>query len=139
MLELAVLLKCLNMYSHKAHHVVARAVFLQDHEFLAEIYSKADSDYDNVIERFIGLNSTEALDEQSVLSQAVQKCGTYPLKGVKENKDLLVSCLKQIQEINGKIEVLCKASGTTQGTIQMIGDIADKNEVLIYKLKQRVQ
>lgn len=137
MLELAVLIKSLEFYSQQAHHVCARAVFNQDHAFLGEIYTKMNGDYDSVIERFIGLNGDAALDEQSVFSQAVQKSAQSPVKGVQENKVFFVNCLKAIKEINAKIEVLCKVPGTTQGTIQMLGNCADLNEVLIYKLQQR--
>jgi DNA-binding ferritin-like protein len=139
MLELAILLRALQFAAQHAHHVAARAVFNQDHEFLAEIYSKMDSDYDSTIERFIGLNSAEALDEQAVLAAAVQKCATYPVKAAKENKELFIACIAAIKEINAKIEMLCKAPGVTQGSVQMMGDFADKNEILLYKLKQRVK
>ena len=137
MLELATALRALQFYAHHAHHICARAVFNQDHETLGEIYSKADSDYDNVIERFIGTKGDSALDEQAVLVAAVQKCGQTPVKGVVENKVLLSNCLTALKEINAKIEVLCKTPGISQGTIQMIGDQANSNEVLIYKLQQR--
>lgn len=139
MLDLAVSIRALQFYAHHAHHICARVVFMQDHEILGEIYSKMDGDYDNVVERFIGLNGDSALDEQKVLMAAVQKCGQKPLKEAKENKELLKVCLDMIKEINAKIEPLCKNPKTSQGTIQMIGDIADKNEVLIYKLQQRLK
>jgi DNA-binding ferritin-like protein len=137
MLELAVLIKCLELYSHSSHHIVARAVFIPDHEMLGGIYSKMNGDYDNIIERFVGLKGSEALDEQAVLLAAVQKCGTHPLKGITENKTILISCLQQIKAINAKIELECKVPGVTQGTIQMLGNCADLNEVIIYKLQQR--
>jgi DNA-binding ferritin-like protein len=139
MLELAILVKCLELYSHSAHHIVARAVFIPDHEMLGSIYSKMNGDYDNIIERFVGLKGSEALDEQAVLVAAVQKCGTHPLKGITENKTVLSTCLQQIKDINAKIEVMCKAPGVTQGTIQLLGNMADLNEVVIYKLQQRVK
>jgi DNA-binding ferritin-like protein len=137
MLELAVLVKALELFSHSAHHIVARAVFIPDHEMLGGIYSKMNTDYDNIIERFVGLKGSEALDEQQVLQAAVQKCGASSLKGVAENKAVLLVCLQHIKDINAKIEVLCKEPGVTQGSIQMLGNIADANEVLIYKLQQR--
>lgn len=138
MLELAAKLRALQLYGHHAHHIVARIVFMPDHEMLSEIYSKAESDYDNVIERFIGLKGSEALNENQVLVSAVNRVQKMPLKAVKENKEVLQNVLKLIEEINADIEKLCKGSEITQGTLQMVGDIADKNEVLIYKLKQRI-
>lgn len=138
MLDLAMLLRVLQLYAHHAHHICARIVFNQDHAMLAEIYTKAETDYDDVIERFIGLKGMEALDESKVLSVACQKVQALPMKGVKENKELLKTCLDLIEQINAKIEPLCKDPKSTQGTIQLLGDCANKNEVLIYKLKQRL-
>lgn len=139
MLDLSALLRTLQLYAHHAHHICGRIVFNQDHEMLAEIYTKAETDYDDVIERFIGLKGEEALDESKVLSVACQKVQALPMKGVKENKELLKACLDLIQQINTKIEPLCKDPKATQGSIQMLGNIADKNEILIYKLKQKLK
>ncbi len=139
MLDLSVLLRTLQLYAHHAHHIAARVVFNQDHDTLAEIYGKAETDYDNVIERFIGLKGDAALDENKVLSVACSKVQGLPLKDTKENKELLKVCLDLTKQINAKIEILCKESTTTQGTLQMLGDIADKNEVLVYKLQQRLK
>lgn len=139
MLDLSVLIRSLQLYAHHAHHIAARVVFNQDHEFLAEIYTKAETDYDDVIERFIGLKGDAALDENKVLAAVCSKVQALPLKDVKENKELLKVCLDLIKQINAKIETLCKEPNVSQGTIQMIGNIADKNEVLIYKLNQRLK
>jgi len=139
MLDLSVILRCLQLYAHHAHHIAARVVFSQDHEFLAEIYTKAETDYDNVIERFIGLKGDAALDENKVLASACSKVQALPLKDAKENKEMLKVCLDLIKQINAKIETLCKDPKATQGTIQMLGNIADANEILIYKLNQRLK
>jgi DNA-binding ferritin-like protein len=139
MLDLAALLRTLQLYAHHAHHIAARVVFNQDHDMLAEIYTKAETDYDDVIERFIGLKGDENLDESKVLMVACQKVQALPMKDTKENKELLKVCLDLITQINAKIEPLCKDPKSTQGFIQMVGNIADKNEVLMYKLKQRLK
>jgi DNA-binding ferritin-like protein len=139
MLDLSSLLRTLQLYAHHAHHICGRIVFNQDHAMLAEIYAKAETDYDDVIERFIGLKGEEALDESKVLMVACQKVQSMPMKDVKENKELLKACLDLILQINAKIEPLCKDPKATQGSIQMLGNIADKNEVLVYKLKQRLK
>lgn len=138
-LELSASVRALQFYAHHAHHVCARIVFSQDHAMLAEIYTKAETDYDNIIERYIGLKGDAALDESKVLMMACQKVQKLPMKDVKENKILLKACLDLILEINSKIEPLCKEPNASQGTIQMLGNIADANEVLVYKLKQRLK
>lgn len=139
MLDLAVSIRALQFYSHHAHHIVARIVFNQDHGMLGEIYGKMDGDYDSVIERFIGTQGEQGLDEAQVLMAACKKATSMPMKGVKENKELLSHCLMQVKDINSKIEALCKSGKLSQGTIQMLGNIADTNEVLVYKLQQRLR
>lgn len=139
MLELAVVLKALKIYAHAAHHTCTRIVFNQDHDILSDIYTKADSDYDDVIERYIGIYGDESLDEMKINKLAVDKAAKLPLKDVKENKEMLVACLDLHKEICAKIEVLCKNGKTSQGTIQLLGDIANASEVTQYKLKQRTK
>lgn len=139
MIELAILVQSLKMYAHAAHHICARVVFNQDHDTLSAIYTQADSDYDDLIERYIGIYGDESLDEAKIITSAAQKMTQMPLKDAKENKELLKACLDTIKEINAKIEPLCKNPKTSQGTIQMLGDIANRNEVTIYKLKQRIK
>jgi DNA-binding ferritin-like protein len=139
MLELAVTLQTLKLYAHAAHHICARVVFNQDHDTLSDIYSKADSDYDDVIERYIGIYGDESLDEAKIISSAAQKMANLPLKQAKENKELLKTCLDLHKDICSKIEVLCKNGKTSQGTIQLLGDIANASEVTQYKLKQRLK
>lgn len=139
MLELAINLRVLQFYAHHAHHICARLVFMPDHEFLSEIYTKAEQDYDDVIERYIGLNGDSSFNEAQLLSMSAQKVEGLSLNTAKDNKEMLLTCLSLIQQINSKIETLCKQSDITQGTLQLLGDQSNKNEILVYKLKQRTK
>jgi ferritin len=60
----------------------------------------------------------------------------YPLN---DNQECFKAALEIEKEILGEIERLCKSGQYSQGTIQMLGDIADKTEVNVYKLKQRLK
>ena len=137
MLQLLPLLRALNLYAHHAHNMCARVPFFQDHEALAEIYEKADSDYDAVIERIIGTKGAEGLDLSMIVGASLQKLQTMPLGG--QNSDMFQGILSMKMELVAQIEQLIKAGGLSQGTIQMLGDIADKEEVDLYKIKQRIK
>ena len=132
--DLAIKLKLLNLYSHMAHNLIKGDSFFADHEMLGSIYEKADDHYDAVVERMIGLG--QAPDIQAIVVQATIAFRDKP-KQV-DAKGWLKSVLQLIEEIMQPIMQLCKASGTTEGTKQLVGGIADEWEVVKYKLKQRV-
>ena len=139
MKELAILLRSLNLYAHSAHNLCGRIPFFQDHEFFNEIYSAADTNYDSVIERMIGLSgedSVPSLPEQ--LEAIYQILSQLPEKGVKENAIFFQVILEKQKMVCSKIEELCK-SGLPQGTIQMLGNIADQSEQFQYKISQRLK
>ena len=62
MKELAILLRCLQLFSHNAHNLVEKSLFFQDHAFLGELYSTYEDAYDGVIERIIGLTDSNAIN-----------------------------------------------------------------------------
>lgn len=134
MKELAILLKCLNIYAHNAHNLASRVVFNQDHEFLAEIYNAADNNYDNVVERMIGLGLNPNLPEINIL--AAQKAAALQLGA--DNASKLNVCLDLEKQCTNLINTLVKSNQLTAGTEQMVGNIADLSEVRQYKLQQRL-
>lgn len=138
MKEIAILLRCLQLYSHNAHHLVARSVFFQDHEFLGSLYLVAEEDYDSVIERIIGLFGSDGLDLPNIQLMACQKMASLPSL-VKENAAYMQVILQLEKELCVHIEELVRSGQTTVGTEQMLGDVADKSEIRQYKLKQRTQ
>jgi DNA-binding ferritin-like protein len=138
MKELAITLRCLQLYAHNAHNLVARIVFMQDHEMLGEIYTAAEGDYDSVIERIIGLYGSEQVNLVEIQHMACQKMATLP-SVVKENSMYFQAILQLESDICTKVNELVRGQKVTVGTEQMIGDIADRSEVRQYKLKQRIK
>ena len=57
LLKLASLFRSLQLYTHMAHNLTKGQTFLQDHGQFSEIYSFAESSYDGLIERAIGLGN----------------------------------------------------------------------------------
>lgn len=139
MKELAILLRAINLYAHSAHNLCGRVPFFQDHEFFLELYEAADAAYDDVIERMIGINGEDSVPSLSEQLQAISSLvGPLPEKGVASNSVYFEILLEKQKMVCAKIEELCK-SGLPQGTIQMLGNIADKSEVFQYKIKQRLK
>lgn len=136
MREIIILLKLLNIVAHNAHNKVARVVFMQDHELLAEIYEEADTMYDDVVERMIGLDQEINLTEVHMMSaQALQQ---FPSEA-KENSEYFKSILTIEKEICSIIENLVRSQQVSVGTEQLLGDICNKLEMHGYKLKQRLK
>lgn len=138
MVQIAIQLRAMQLAMHNAHHFCSRVVFLQDHEFFAEVYSFAEDSYDSVIERMIGLGKESELNMGLVIDQVASLVKAAPVQA-KENKEYYLHLLKMIQSCKSQIEQACKVPGTSQGTIQMLGNIADKFEVFEYKIKQRTK
>lgn len=140
MLQLAICLRALQLYSHHAHNLCARVVFHQDHEFFADVYGFAETSYDDVIERIIGTQGESAsLELKGILKGVYAKLDKFPDVGVKENKIFYAAILDQKKYILDELETLCQSPELSEGTKQMLGNIADKMEVFVYKIQQRLK
>ena len=134
MKELAVMLRLLQMYAHQAHQLVGKAVFMSDHEMLADIYTAAEKDYDDVIERIIGTVGEEAIPSLQEIGQNVAG-----LSGAEKENSAYFERILQIEKgICSHIEALAK-SGISQGTLQLVGDICNRLEKEQYKIKRRLK
>lgn len=138
MLNLLIHLRLMNLLLHQYHNVCARVGFFADHEALGEMYEEADSEYDLVAERLVGLSDSSALNLQAILDAVCQKYKQYPMDA-KENSTLFQAALQLEKELQQQIEVLVKAGGITQGVVQLLGDIAQRSEIRTYKIKQRLK
>lgn len=138
MLQIAIQLRAMQLFTHSAHHLCARTVFHQDHEFFSEVYQAVEDDYDTVIERIIGLTGEASVDLNVIMTNVSEKLKSCPSVGVKENKVFYQKLLEQEKQLCQMVEVTCKTPGTSQGVIQSLGTIAEKSEVRQYKINRRV-
>lgn len=129
-MNLASLLRYMQFYAHMAHNLLGGETFFQDHSFLGELYEAYEGEYDDVIERLIGL------EEDPDLIQ-IHKDAVEQLEKPESYKICFKELLKCEEEICKMIEEIVKDS--SQGTMQLIGDIANKSEMRQYKLKQRLK
>lgn len=136
MLELAIHLKLMHIYSHAAHNSISGPTFLSDHDFFGELYEKREEEYDAVVERYIGLYNT--INFKQIETEALNKFHSMQLdfkSGVNYFQQQLM-LEKQLCDI---IEQYATSGKYSQGTIQMIGNIADQSEMYQYKIKQRIK
>ena len=134
----AVQLRALQLYAHHAHNNCQGATFLQDHGLFGDTYSAAESDYDDVVERIIGMSS-KTVDTLAIAEQAVKIASSMPKDGGDCNCAFLASVLRLEVSICAIIEKCVAGSGYPEGTKQLLGGIADKSMVRQYKLKQRMK
>lgn len=134
--NIAIQLRSLQLYTHMAHNYVSKVIFFSDHSALGDFYGEHESDYDSVVERMIGLTAPEMVNIPNITSQATQKMATLPVS-LKENGKWFETILALEQQLCQIIQMeIAKAS---EGTKQLIGDIANKSEMRQYKLKQRLR
>jgi len=133
---IAIQLRALQLYTHMAHNYVSRVIFFSDHEALGDFYSEHETDYDDVVERMIGLSSPEMVNIQNITTQSVQKMMTLPVS-LKENSKWFETILLLEQQLCQIIKA--EVPKVSEGTKQLIGEIANKSEKRQYKLKQRIR
>lgn len=138
MLQLVILLRASQLYLHHAHLLAKGALFMQDHAHLSDLYNEMESEFDSVCERMIGLDKEVELNLQTIMKSVNEKLASCNMN-VKENKEYFQKQLQFEAEIRAKVEELVKAGGISQGTIQMLGDVANKSEIRTYKLKRRIK
>lgn len=139
MLELAVLVRALQLSVHHAHLLAARAVFMPDHLLLGDIYGQAEDWFDGVSERMIGLGQESELELSKVMDALCEKLKGAPSTGVKENREYFVYALGLLNELTEMVEKLAKEKGMSQGTINMLAGMADVAEVFKYKISRRIK
>lgn len=129
-MNIATLLRCLQFYAHVAHNLLGGDTFFQDHAFLGELYASYEAEYDSVIERLIGTGKpVDLIKLHNDAAQAIVEPQSY-----KECFQELLSCEKKLCEM-----IENEAPKSSQGTMQLLGGIADASEIRQYKLKQRMK
>jgi DNA-binding ferritin-like protein len=137
MFQLLVQLRAMQLFYHQAHNLAKGASFFADHEALGEFYAAAEGDYDSVIERMIGTHGPQSVDLMQIVKGVYTKLKSVPSGNVSENREYFSAGLQMEKELCSLVQSI--APSVSEGTRQMIGDIADRSEVRQYKLKQRIQ
>ena len=131
MKELAILFRCMQLFVHNSHNLVAGPEFFSDHEFLGGLYPVYEAAYDSLIERMIGLND---LSPNELLN--IQASAFNLLKQIKHSTDSK-EIFKTIVTCEEEVQALCSKVKGSAGTLNLVQQLADDSEVRSYKLKQR--
>lgn len=133
--QLAALLRTLQLYAHNCHNLAHGPQFFADHAFLGEVYSQAEDDYDSVIERLIGMGKSP--DLCGLLKSAYDAIEGLPKMG--SNEEMFKAILRVKITIIKHVDQLAKAKVLPSGTEQLVTEISNKNEIDVYKIKQRLK
>lgn len=129
--DLAIILRGMQFYAHQAHNLISGDEFFQDHAFLGDLYPKYESDYDDVIERMIGLG--QSIDIAKVTKEAASILDSEESMQSNDCIEMLLVYEKSLCETVGSL-----MSGVSHGTQQLIGEMANQSEIRQYKMKQRL-
>lgn len=132
MKTLAIVLRAAQLYGHMAHNLTTGCSFFQDHEAFAEFYGDYQKDYDDVVERMIGLKGD--CDILGITKSACDLVEKTKFKDTMGAYAVLLATEKSICEIcvaeNGK---------ATFGTQNLLQGIADRSEMRQYKISRRLK
>jgi DNA-binding ferritin-like protein len=128
----AIILRALQLYAHNAHNLAKGKTFLQDHEYLGELYSAYEGEYDSLVERMIGIGEEPDLNE--ITKEAADAATANEFK---DDDNAFSVLLVTEKELCSSIEKdITDASNGTQNLLQTI---ADNSEMRQYKLKRRLK
>jgi DNA-binding ferritin-like protein len=139
MFKLLVQCRAMQMFYHSAHNLASKVAFFGDHSAFGDFYSALEGDYDSVIERAIGTSGPEIANLQRIIAAVHEKCMGCPSTEAKDNKVLFEHSLAMEKELQGIATLIIRSPGTSEGTKNLVAQIADDSESRCYKIKQRIK
>jgi len=134
LLKLAKVLRAAQVVAHGAHNNCKGATFFQDHDFFGKLYPVYESEYDSVVERYIGLTG-ETVEAVSIMSDAmglISDMSCDSTEACLEGLDLLEKTLCKV------CTDVCGQGSVSEGTRQLVGEICNQSEIRQYKIRQRI-
>lgn len=135
LINVATYLRCMQLYYHNCHNMTKGSSFVGDHNLLGELYPQLEGQYDDTVERIMGL-SDEPLNLVDLNAKAATMLKSVPQQ--MSNDEMFKLGLSFERELIKLCEQVDKG-GFSSGTRQLIGDQANAAEMRIYKLKQRTK
>lgn len=137
--------KATEMWFHAAHHVTKGAGFSGDHALLyAKIYEKLGEDYDDLVERGIGLFNNENIACPILISNLAAKLvSNFDTPADKNDYDIAYIGLNVLHHHLENLEIFYKKMSNTNnlslGFDDLLQSFANIYEKYIYMLKQRLK
>jgi DNA-binding ferritin-like protein len=127
---------------HQHHHWTSKSSnYYGDHLLFERAYNTVKEDFDSVAERAIGM-STELLTEPSKILAGAHHFNKIMKQHGSASEPAAISYEAEeffIDLIEACMDSLEEQGLLTRGLEQMLGNIADKHEGLIYLFKQRIK
>lgn len=137
MQELLIKLRLLQIFAQQSHNLIQSETFFGDHCFLEEVYKQTSSDYDSVAERTIGTLGDRPLHMHEILESVSKRAALLP--PLASAPDVIFKALKVMEvDLCEFIEEAVRDEEVSEGTKQLIGEIANKSEMRQYKLNRRL-
>lgn len=141
--DLASAAQAVDSWFHAAHLAASGTGFAGDHAILyADVYAKAGDAFDSLMERAIGIGrSSDVADPVTTLDDAAKFVRAMPRVAGQAPEVLASSavsvCSGFIAEVRAATDSLRASDALTQGTDNLLAQIADDFEGFLYKLQQR--
>lgn len=133
--QLAALFRFLQLYAHAAHNLARGEAFFADHSFLGELYGTYEDIYDSLVERLIGLGQNPSISD--ITEAAAQM---FAAAGVPSDQQTAFVVLDSNEDkIQKMVELAFADRSISQGTLNLLAQIADDSEHRCYKMKQRLK
>lgn len=129
MTQLAALFRYLQFFAHAAHNTVKGENFFADHGFLGDLYGTYEAAYDSIIERMLGLGQTP-----NIVGITAAGASLFAAADQEDTWGTLIAGEVKLREL---VDAAIAEPGASQGTINMLVDLADQSEARTYKLCQR--
>ena len=139
MTALASIFRFLQLFAHSAHHLTSGCTFNQDHAYFGELYAAYEEAFDDIVERLIGLGKLDNVkDRLAIDTKAAGILGKTDTEDLTCAEDWFEILLEMEQELCAKIEKLA-GEKVSQGTLNLLAQLADDSEKRQYKIGQRVK
>ena len=129
--RIATLYRTAQLYAHAAHNTVSGPNFFADHGFLGELYPVYEAAYDALVERAIGLS--QEIDPLAIGREAGVMSSNMDDQ---QPFDVIAGIEKDLVRV---IEAEIQSGKQSQGTINLLAQLADDSEARQYKIGQRLK
>ena len=130
LLRLATILRAGQLFAHEKHNCAKGPTFFSDHAFLGEVYAAYESDYDDVIERHIGMTG-ECPDVRRIAQDALDL-----LEGFDDAWEGILVLDKSLCNFASEY---CSSEKVSEGCKQLVGEICNKAEKRTYLINRRIE
>jgi DNA-binding ferritin-like protein len=130
--NLAIVFRASQLVAHHLHHTVKGVGFLEDHEFLGEVYGAYEQGYDDTIERMLGTG--QKVDINTVITAAAAAA-----KNMLSKYPDVTKWASTVMEIEKHIraEIDAAMDQCSAGTQNLLAGFADDSEKRTYKASRR--